>query len=346
MMVQGSSLNKRLKVWLHIGVWVAILLGYALIFYRFFPFHLSLLRALGNTIPMLILFYVNLYLVNRFFEKKAYFSYTLAAIGLILIIGYIRVSINLNFPDINQNMLFLTEQQSWRLGALLTNLSVLVISTFYQILQNRYAAERKNQEIINKQNEAQLQFLRAQINPHFLFNTLNNIYALAVAKSDKTAEMVLRLSQLLRYVIYDGRAEKVLLEKEVEQIEQYIQLFQMRNESLQDIQLTVKGDLKSQKMEPMILIPLVENCFKHCDFDSNEQAFVHLLLEFDGNTLHFQTRNTKNDGDQQKDLIGGVGLQNIQKRLALKYPGHHQLDIRDTKELFEVDLVLEINANS
>lgn len=341
-MSRTPSIRAQLKIWLHIGIWVAVLLGHALLFYRFFPFHLSLLRAAGNTIPMLLLFYGNLWLVDRYFEKRYFVTYGIAAIVLIGIMSYVRVEINLSFPNIDQSLLFINERQSWLLGALLTNLSVLVISTFYQILQNRYATERKNQEIINQQTEAQLQFLRAQINPHFLFNTLNNIYALAVAKSDKTADMVLRLSQLLRYIIYDGRAVKVSLELEVEQIKQYIELFQLRNETHQDIQLTTIGDFKEIKLEPMILIPLVENCFKHCDFDTNDQAFVHLLLKYDGKTLQFKTLNTKNDQDKQKDQVGGVGLQNIEKRLALNYPGQHRLEVQDYGERFEVDLVLGI----
>lgn len=342
-MQTDHTFSNQLRIWLHIGIWTAVLLVHSLIFYRFFPFHLSLLRAAGNTIPMLVLFYLNLYLVNRFFEKRAYLLYLLAVVGLVAMMGFIRVTVNLQFPEIDQSMLsIINERQSWQLGALLTNVSVLVISTFYQVLQNRYASERKKQEIINQQNEAQLQFLRAQINPHFLFNTLNNIYSLAVIKSDKTAEMVLRLSNLLRYVVYDGRAEQVVLEREVEQIRQYIELFQMRNETPQDIQLTVKGDLQDLKLEPMILIPMVENCFKHCDFDTNEAAFVHLQLEYDGEKLHFHSLNSKNDQDQQKDQVGGVGLQNIRQRLALNYPGRHQLKVEDQGDRFEVDLVMEL----
>lgn len=342
-MIQSRpTISTQLKIWLHIGIWVAVLLGHALIFFRFFPFSLSLLRAAGNTIPMMVLFYCNLLLVNRFFEKRAYLRYFLVAMVILFFIGFIRVQVNLSFPEIDQSMLFINEQQSWQLGALLTNLSVLVISTFYQILQNRYATERKNQEIIHQQNEAQLQFLRAQINPHFLFNTLNNIYALAVVKSDKTADMVLGLSQLLRYVIYDGQAAKVSLHGEVEQIQQYIELFQMRNETPQDIKLTLTGDFKDLDLEPMILIPLVENCFKHCDFDTNDQAFVHLLVEFTGKVFHFNSINSKNDQNQQKDQVGGVGLQNIEKRLALNYPGQYELKVLDSGGRFEVDLVLEI----
>lgn len=160
--------------------------------------------------------------------------------------------------------------------------------------------------IISEQREAQLQALRAQINPHFLFNTLNNIYSLAVVKSDKTAEMVLRLSNLLRYVIYDGRAERVALKREVEHIRQFIELFQMRSEEQLDIKFDTRGEIDGVQTEPMILIPIVENCFKHCDFDTNKRVFVCIDLQVDNEELYFKILNSKDDRHQQKDRVGAL----------------------------------------
>ncbi len=342
MNLSNNFSGKELKWLIHTGTWLIILVVYGGLFLRFLPVGASFLRGLGNVLPMAILFYVNLYLVNRYVEHRRYFIYLACIASLIFLMGFIRVELNLQFPEVDLSMVREDKTNSWRFAAFVTNLGIVLISTIYQIQQNRAENERLALETINQQNEAQLQFLRAQINPHFLFNTLNNIYALAVAKSDKTATMVLKLSNLLRYVIYDGRAAQVSLQRESEQIREFIELFQMRNEDPVDIQFTIEGDLSIAQIEPMILIPLVENCFKHCDFDTNPQAKIKLNLTLEGNILTFETYNTRNEKDQQKDKVGGVGLTNIKKRLALKYPNRHHIDIEATEDHFQTHLQLTL----
>lgn len=334
--------NRSLKLSIHLGIWLCFLMVYAIIFGRFLPVSLSLLRGLGNILPMMVIFYVNLYLVNHFLERRNYLPFVLINIVLMGSMAALRVRFNLKFPEIEPEFFLASEQVGWRFGAIVTNIAVLVVSIFYQILENRYENEQRNLATIKDQQEAQLQFLRAQINPHFLFNTLNNIYSLAVVKSDKTPEMVLRLSSLLRYVVYDGRSELVELNREAQQIREYIELFQLRSEEAQDITFEERGELEGLKVEPMILIPLVENCFKHCDFDTNEAAFVRISLAATDEKLTFHTLNSRDEEQQQKDSIGGVGLDNIQRRLRLKYDGRYRLKIDKQPNRFEVILELQI----
>lgn len=331
---------RSLKWWIHAGIWMVILLVYLIIFVQYFSMGLSILRGLANLLPMMLLFYLNLYLVNRFYERKKYILFLLINMLLLYSLVVLRVNLNLLFPQINTDLFIANERTGWRIGALITNILILLVSTFYQILENRYTAEQHNQAVIQKQQEAQLQFLRAQINPHFLFNTLNNIYSLAVMRSEKTAEMVLKLSNLLRYVVYDGRQEQVDLSREVKQIQEYIDLFKMRSEHPLNIYYIYSGQLEVLKIEPMILIPIVENCFKHCDFDINEDAYIEIELVADRQQLTFRTFNTKNDA-QQKDSQGGVGLENIRRRLELKYPAQFDLKTQTTTETFEVTLNLK-----
>ncbi|MBK8704285.1 MAG: sensor histidine kinase [Saprospiraceae bacterium] len=251
--------------------------------------------------------------------------------------------INLSFPDIalmSGALPAVNERLLLRFGALATNVGVWILSTLYQVIRNRDENELRNLAVISRQQEAQLQALRAQINPHFLFNTLNNIYSLAVVKSDKTAEMVLKLSNLLRYVTYEEVGQPVALGREIEHIRQYIDLFQLRSETPLDVTFEVTGDDTTVKVEPMILIPMVENCFKHCDFDTNPGAFVRIQLEINPQAINFKTYNTKNDTDRQKDEVGGVGLDNIRQRLELLYSGRYDLAILNTDTTFEVKLSL------
>ena len=327
---------------LHILVWLAATLVHAGIFSRFMPFGVSLFRATGNMASMAVIFYLNIFLVNRFLERRRYAIYLgLVLVAVLFMVG-VRVRFNLLFPEMPISEWLRGDQvNNWRVGALATNAGVLMISAIYQLILNRNAAARRTLELQASEQEAHLQFLKAQINPHFLFNTLNNIYSLATVRSDKTADMVLRLSNLLRYVIYDGQAEKLPLSKEVDQIREYIELFRMRSETPLDIRFEVAGDLSGVRLEPMVLIPIVENCFKHCDFEHNPEAFIHLSLQVEAQQIRFVAVNSKDDANRQKDSQGGVGLANIRQRLALKYPDRHQLEINGDKGRFEVVLLLD-----
>ena len=289
------------------------------------------------------LFYVHgRFLVNPFFESKKYLHFGIGSIVLIAFYSLIR------FNVINPLLASFYPQYSklsienLRYSIVLMSILVLIVSTLFHLLINRYRKERKSQLLIQEHQAAQLQFLKAQINPHFLFNTLHNIYSLSIIQSTKTPQMVLQLSDLLRYVIYESQNKKVSLLRELRQIEKYIALFQLKNEHPVNIRLEKEGSIESQKIEPMILIPLVENIFKHCDFETNEKAFAKIQVQIKVDKLHFHTMNTKNDESQQKDKVGGVGLNNIRKRLALNYPNQHELIIKDWEDTFEVNLKINV----
>jgi LytS/YehU family sensor histidine kinase len=305
-----------------------------------YPFWLSLARGFVNILPLSVLFYANTFLIGRYFDRSKYLSYLVPAVILTAVLALLRVNLNQLFPGIPRQNLILPDRSGLWMVALSTNVLTLLISTFYQIMEIRFQNEQHNMEIIQRHNEAQIQFLRAQINPHFLFNTLNNIYSLAVIGSDRTAAMVLQLSRLLRYVVYDSQAPLIPLEREIAHIRDFLELFQMRSESPLNIRFDVKGSPEGFWIEPMILIPLVENSCKHCDFDLNEHAFIVLDLELRADKLSFQTRNSRTLYDTQKDQAGGVGLGNIQKRLELKYPGTHTFQIEAQPTCFNVTLTL------
>jgi LytS/YehU family sensor histidine kinase len=260
----------------------------------------------------------------------------------------LRVVINnlmMRDADAEGNHFF--EDPKVRVSALVmvTSMIVVLIAVAYQLLYNRFRNEQKNLALINEQQAAQLQFLKAQINPHFLFNALNNVYSLTVAKSDDAPKMLLKLSDLLRYVIYESQKETVDLAREAQHIRQFIELFQMRSEAPLSIQFTTTGNLSGVPIEPMILIPLVENCFKHCDFDQNPNAFTNIQLETTPQYIRFFSQNTFDKTDQQKDAVGGVGLENIQRRLALRYAERFDLHFGENAGVFTVELKIKMGDN-
>lgn len=328
--------NSKLHLLLHITFWVVVGLVHMLIFWLVFESDQLLLRALTNLFFLSFIFYFNTrILVNHILEKQKYTYYIMSAILLILIMIPIRTAVNLQFAPPKTDLPIYNFENAFRLVTFITNLCIVLFSTIYQVLVNRLESERKVLNTLNQNKEAQLQFLRSQINPHFLFNTLNNIYSLAVTKSDKTASMVVKLSNLLRYVIYESEEEQVLLSEELAQIEQFIELYQMRNETPHKITFEVRGIPNNAMIEPMVLIPIVENCFKHCDFETNEAAYAKISAATKNGSIIFKTVNTKNDNNLQKDKVGGVGLENIRKRLALKQGFNWRLETKDNGETFE-----------
>ncbi|MFK7795895.1 MAG: sensor histidine kinase [Aureispira sp.] len=332
--------NKFLIVSFNLSFWLVAMVCLGLVTATRSDFITVIYRTAINILFLLVLFYGNtLFLVNQFWAKQKYWSYVfLTSLFLLVIVG-LRIQFNKLFPEVYTQP-FPQEDMRVYVFTILTSLGVFLFSLFYQILINKTQVERQNMAIINEYNEAQIQFLKAQINPHFLFNSLNNIYSLSIEKSDRAPEMILKLSELLRYVLYNNNQIKVELENEVKHIYMFIDLFQMRFIEDKDIRFTVEGDLRGIQVEPMIIIPLVENCFKHCDFDSNEQAYIEMSLIIEDKQLVFRTNNTKDNLNLQKDKTEGIGLVNIQKRLTLNYPQGHQLAFKNITNRFEVNLKL------
>ena len=153
------------------------------------------------------------------------------------------------FPEANIASDLVSGQEANKIGIIITNLLFLTLSSFYQILINRFRKENIQSKELQVHQKAQLDYLKAQINPHFLFNTLNNIYSLAVVKSDKTPEMVIRLSHLLRYVVYESQEKMVALNKEVNHIKEYLELFKMRSMPEHNIRFRILGDINGARSD-------------------------------------------------------------------------------------------------
>ncbi|MCA0366236.1 MAG: sensor histidine kinase [Bacteroidetes bacterium] len=287
------------------------------------------------------LFYFNTrFLIKRYFEKSKIFQYILAMTltSFLVIVARFWIIKQINFKPIDA---IISPQNRFITLTVLTTVLTVVFSSFYQIIQNRYLKEKQHLQIIAEQKEAQLQFLRGQINPHFLFNTLNNIYSMAVSKSDHTPKVILQLSKLLRYVIYESQKEKVCLRQEIEQIERFIEIFQIRFEKAQNIKMEVKGSPEQREIEPMVLIPLVENCFKHYYLENESETFIKINIFIFPEKLIFETHNSYSKDDTQKDKVGGVGLLNIKRRLELSYPDKHSLSINRQESIFSVLLTID-----
>ena len=210
-----------------------------------------------------------------------------------------------------------------------------------KLLKYWYANKQAQQILTQEKLQAELKFLKTQIHPHFLFNTLNNLYALTLKKSDKAPEMVLKLSELINYMLYECVGDEVPLPKEIKFIRNYIDIEKMRYGERLDIDIRISGDVSDKKIAPLILLPFVENCFKHGASEALQQSWVKLTIDAQEHVLIVKVENNKPPDVLVTPRKEGIGIQNVKRRLNLLYPDQHELKIMSGEETFLV--VLTVN---
>lgn len=291
--------------------------------------------TLSGIIHMIIFYGNALLLYPKLFNRTYWFLYIISVIVLILFSFWVKFYIlDRWFPD---------DLQGARSHILFPSLLVFIVSTFYSIAVDRLRTEKLQQEKETLQLGMELRFLRSQISPHFLFNVLTSLVSLARKKSDHLEISLLMLSRLMRYMLYDA-AKKISLQQEVEYLESYIALQQLRFG--RDVKIISNIELlpeeKNYPIEPMLLIPFVENAFKH-GTGYEDQPFIEINLSVREGVLVFQVKNKfDRETDTSKDESPGIGLSNVRSRLALLYPGRHNLVIQTDNNLFSIHLTLKL----
>lgn len=227
-------------------------------------------------------------------------------------------------------------------------LTITALSSLIRIPVDWIKIQAEKNELITKNIETELQSLKNQINPHFLFNTLNNLYALTLKKSDLAPEIVLKLSDMMRYMLYECNERTVLLEKEMSYILNYIELEKLRHSNLTEILLDIDPRINEYRIAPLLLIPFVENSFKHGLQSSLERSYIHIKAEMIADELIFKVHNSKPEnspGLPRPNKQGGVGLANVKKRLELMYPKSYKLTIEDMPYSHKVCLLIKLEKN-
>lgn len=231
---------------------------------------------------------------------------------------------------------------NFEIGLFLNMFGILTLAMSFasalKLARDSYLRRQQDQE-------AELKLLKAQLNPHFLFNTLNNLYGLSVVKSDKLPELMLKLSDLLRYSLYDTKESLVPLEKEITYLDNYISLEKIRLEDKASIEFTKSGNLSNKKIAPMLLIVFVENAFKHLQSGKDEKSKVLVSIEGKADCIYFTCKNSIDPMESKSTKIkiepGGIGLQNAKKRLNLQYAEKHTLNIIQSDDNYIVELKLD-----
>ncbi len=347
-MIRRLNGNDSLKALIHIAAWV---------FVFFLPFLLDAEKRGNHQLPekdeqeffnlyiktfvsWIIIFYFNArVLVPRLFSKGKYLWYALAVLLLFLVhLGIHSIFFKLL---IHSKPFVLMRSVRFNLS---TFFLVITVSLVYWFLQDRTRREKNE---LRKQEEnlrSELSFLRSQISPHFVFNVLNNIVAMVRLKSEETEDTLLKLSALLHYMLYESENEKVSLGREVEYLRGHMDLQLQRFGKNVSMHVAINIENEDAQIEPMLLIPFVENAFKHGTGLSDRGEIVVELEERD-HELHFRIRNRfEQNQETSRDETPGIGLANVRRRLGLLYGGNHALDLDAMDGFFRVNLKLKLNS--
>ncbi|MBS9767773.1 MAG: histidine kinase [Flavobacteriaceae bacterium] len=231
---------------------------------------------------------------------------------------------------------------NYAITMMLGELYVMSFVSAIKITIDRMREDLRITEIKQEQLETNLRFLRSQVSPHFFFNTLNNIYALTLKKSSKAPEIILKLSELMRYLLYGTEKSLQDLSKEINCIKNYLELQRIRYDNNIDINISIKGDIEDQKIAPMMLLPFIENCFKHGADNIENQFYIDIHFNIENDFLTFKVVNPIS---QNKTLqkTGGIGIKNVKKRLELRYQQKdYKLSINTKDNLYIVELTLKL----
>ena len=352
-----AFLRKKPEIIFHIAGWILFLL-FPVLFFNFEPTDFSTLRRISSSLILPVYFYLNMYLfVPLFLNKKKYLIFIISMLAGYSLIYFSNILLDkpeFEFKPFLERMPPLESplgfgKRNPTMGppvafrTLFPFLFVFTTSTFIRLFQ-LWQKDQKQQEMAEQERvKSELSYLKLQISPHFLYNSLNSIYSLAVSGSDKTAELVLKLSELTRYMTYTSENKYISVEEELEHLENFIELQRIRLFDDVIINFSRSIDGKDDKIEPMLLIPFIENAFKHGISYSNK-AKIDIQLEVKNRKLYFIINNQlfKSAGNSIIKSNSGIGLPNVKRRLELLYPQGHQLEIIEEEDEFRVKLYIEL----
>jgi len=334
------------KGFFHFSFWVMFYFFMVLIEPDDYPTWFILVEKMVDVSFFILIVYINiLYLIPQFLQKRNLMAYLISLVGLVLIV----------FPILTLAYVILYRGNEIYIAHILNNkpfiflrcLLVGLTSTGWKVTSDWYVFQGEKRELESQNLQSELKFLKSQINPHFFFNTLNNLYALALKKSDLAPEIVLRLSEMMRYMLYESNEKEVSLDKEVKYVMNYIELERLRQSSNFEIDFRMEGEASGQKIAPLMFIPFLENSFKHGLDNQIKRGFVHIKMKLKDNEVELDIENSKppllSNSNPNQNKSGGIGLENVKRRLKLLYPNRHVLNINDNPNSYKVFLNIQFS---
>lgn len=303
--------------------------------------NLRFFQATFLSLPVLILatYFIALYVVPRFLKNNRWplFILWLMVVAAFVFFARIKWAELVNYLESGD---YFKMPASKMMKNIIRDYSIIALAVCIYIIGDYQKKQKLNEQLVKAKAEAEIKLLKGQLHPHFLFNSLNNIYSLALMKSDQTADSILKLTELLDYLVYRANMDTVPLSKEVQLLENYVELEKLRyGEKLQvEMDISLRND--GIKVAPLLLLPFAENCFKHGGGGSDVLFRIRIKLHSDDHKIAFDISNSQKKRKEPEAKNGGVGLGNIRQRLNLLYPNHHQLIISDQADIYSVSLTI------
>jgi two-component system LytT family sensor kinase len=311
-------------------------------------------RFVDVCISLILFLSVVFLLIPKYLERRRILPFVVISLVLIALLSLLEFQLDLvllrlfNLPtgpgEISDKMITYYRRKSFDFPIVPVNLVVYTLGFLYGLSRDWIRKYRYESKVIQEKMRADIDLLRSQINPHFFFNALNNIFAITQRnRDDEAGQGIMKLSGLMRYIIYDSNVAEISLVREMEHIDSYLEVARLKfakHESV-DIKIEKEGNFSAYKIAPLLLIPFVENAFKH-GVGSKGDGYIHMSFKVTDGTLDFRIENPILDKEESLKKHSGIGLDNVKKRLEMLYPNRHQLDILDTEGVFEVQLTVKL----
>ncbi|UCG51103.1 MAG: histidine kinase [Candidatus Latescibacterota bacterium] len=317
------------RIVLHVGLWLVVWVA----FYLMVQFDEGHAEAVQITMPIILAgplpVYVHFVALARLFERRRYLAYVISLIAIVAVSSlwaeFVH-SLVVNDPDSHTNGLGLA-------------VMYLTFSTGFRYFSRGMSQQYRLQETEFKQLQTEMALLRSRVDPHFMMNTLNNLYALSLDRDPRLPDLILKLSELMRYLLDTSKQKSVPLVDEIRFVKNYVEFEKLRLNEGADVRLRVEGESGSRQVAPMLMIPLVENCFKHGLRGGGEgnSAHIHIDIDVSDERIRFAAENDK---AMQAASTYGMGLEILERRLALLYPDRYQLSISDDGGTYKVEMIL------
>jgi len=343
---QIKNITFRIRIEYHFIFWVIYFLLNFIRWGSYFNDYWYSFKSNLVEFPLhIIIVYFNIYfLIPKYILNKKYYKFFIYFIFSLTLLYIVRTG--LNYFLVTENIWPEAEgtQKAFTINHIVAVITgeiyVIALVSTIKLTVDWIFEKRRNAELQKHQLQSELNFLKTQIQPHFFFNTLNNLYALAIEKSDKTPEVILKLSEIMQYVLYDAKASSISLLKEINYIQSYLELEKLRYGNRIQSQLTISGNINNVVIPPLLFLPFIENCFKH-GTKNNDNIKLSINFEKLNNEIVFFVRNNFNPNNKVVSKHG-IGIENVKRRLKLLYQDKFKLKTNVTNNKYTVKLKIPI----
>jgi two-component system LytT family sensor kinase len=303
----------------------------------------ALLVTTIKVIDLCLMIYITNYLlIPQLLYKRRYLWFGVIFISMVFGSSVLKMNIIGHITDTPALYNWTADIKKRIYDNVIPHFFLVIAGAAVKLLFDYGKLQKRMAETAKEKAEAELNFLKSQINPHFVFNSLNSVYFLINKDNQEARAALHKFSEMLRYQLYEMNEQKVPVEKEIKYLKEYMDLQQLRKDEKYSVQFRCDESVKGFSIEPLLLIPLVENAFKHLSHHNDRTNFVNVEMDRSNGSFHFHVKNSR-EAQPTTESHGGIGLQNVKRRLELLYPGRHELDIKENADFFDVQLNLQLS---